>query len=201
MAVSGTLVKRIMVRVTADDMDADEKLDAITAKADELAAKNPELKVKIDSAAAMAKMKVLRDELKASMSEAVTVDPAAQKAAEDNMSRLADALDKMHERADKLKEAFAGDKEQLAKLLGLDAEVKGMDADLGGAALDPVKLARMEAQLAGVDAQFDKLRARPGGAREAFAVLERTVVGPGGGHAAESPAGADRRGVREGGRH
>src|ERR1700722_1438523 len=120
MAVSGTLVKRIMVKITADDMDADEKLAAITAKADELSAKNPELKVKIDTAAAAAKMRVFRDELKASMSAAVTVDPAAQAAAEDGMSRLTEALDKMHERADKLKESFADDKEQLAKLLSLD---------------------------------------------------------------------------------
>ena len=73
MAAGSTLVKRVMVQLTADDADAEAKLDAISAKADELAAKNPDLKVKIETAAASAKMAVFRQEL----AKAATVDAPA----------------------------------------------------------------------------------------------------------------------------
>jgi hypothetical protein len=62
--VAQTLVRKVMLQINSDDGDTEAKLDNITRKADELAAKHPELKVKIDSAAAQAKMGVLRQELK-----------------------------------------------------------------------------------------------------------------------------------------
>jgi hypothetical protein len=62
--MAGNLVKSVMLRIVADDGDSEAKLDRITARADELAAKHPELKVKVDSAAASAKLAVLRRELK-----------------------------------------------------------------------------------------------------------------------------------------
>jgi hypothetical protein len=62
--MSATLVRKVMLQIAADDGDTEEKLDKISQKADELAAKHPELKVKIDSAAASAKLAVLRRELK-----------------------------------------------------------------------------------------------------------------------------------------
>jgi phage-related protein len=62
--VAGTLVKKVMLRIAADDGDTEEKLDKISAKADELGRKHPDIKVKIDSAAASAKLAVLRRELK-----------------------------------------------------------------------------------------------------------------------------------------
>lgn len=62
---NGTQVRRVLLQVEADDGDTEEKLDRITAKADELAERHPELKVKIDSAAAAAKLSVLRADLKA----------------------------------------------------------------------------------------------------------------------------------------
>ena len=58
------LVKKVTLKITADDGDTEVKLDSITRKADELAAKHPELKVKIDTGAAAAKMAILRKELK-----------------------------------------------------------------------------------------------------------------------------------------
>lgn len=61
---SGTLVRKVMLRISADDGDTETKIDRIAARADELAAKHPELKVRIDTAAAQAKMGVLRQELK-----------------------------------------------------------------------------------------------------------------------------------------
>jgi cell division septum initiation protein DivIVA len=54
-----------MLKVVSDDGDAEEKLDRITAKADQLRAEHPALKIRIDTAEATAKMAVFRDELKA----------------------------------------------------------------------------------------------------------------------------------------
>ena len=62
--MAGTLVKRVLLQVTADDGDAEAKLEAISLKADELKEKHPELKVRIDTAEAQAKMAVLRAELR-----------------------------------------------------------------------------------------------------------------------------------------
>jgi hypothetical protein len=62
--MAGNLVKKVMLKIVADDGDSEAKLDKITAKADELGRKHPELKVKVDSAAASAKLAVLRKELK-----------------------------------------------------------------------------------------------------------------------------------------
>jgi len=58
------LVKSAELRLFASDGDVQEKLDAIAAKVDELKADNPELVARIDTAAASAKLQVLRDELK-----------------------------------------------------------------------------------------------------------------------------------------
>src|SRR5487761_1155477 len=62
--MAGDLVKRVMIKITADDGDSRAKLDAITAKADQLGREHPELKVRIDTASASAKLAVLRHELK-----------------------------------------------------------------------------------------------------------------------------------------
>ena len=64
------LVKKVTLKITADDGDTEVKLDDITRKADELAAKHPELKVKIDAGAAAAKMALLRKEMKDTSKEA-----------------------------------------------------------------------------------------------------------------------------------
>jgi phage-related protein len=61
---ANTLVKTAMLKITADDGDTESKLDRISAKADELAAKHPDLRVRIDTAAATAKLAVLKKELK-----------------------------------------------------------------------------------------------------------------------------------------
>jgi hypothetical protein len=62
--MASTLVKKVMLKIVADDGDTEAKLDKITAKARELGEQHPELKVKVDSAAASAKLAVLRKELK-----------------------------------------------------------------------------------------------------------------------------------------
>src|SRR5882724_359679 len=62
--MAATLVKSVMLKITSDDGDTETKLERISEKADELARKHPELKVKIDAGAATAKMAVLRKELK-----------------------------------------------------------------------------------------------------------------------------------------
>jgi hypothetical protein len=64
------LVKKVMLKIASDDGDTEEKLNRISAKADELARKHPDIKVKVDSAAASAKLAVLRRELKDTGNEA-----------------------------------------------------------------------------------------------------------------------------------
>src|SRR5487761_1632190 len=56
--MAGDLVKRVMIKITADDGDSRAKLDAITAKADQLGREHPELKVRIDTASATSDAKV-----------------------------------------------------------------------------------------------------------------------------------------------
>ena len=70
--MAGTLVKKVMLRIAADDGDTEQKLDKISAKADELGRKHPDLKVKINTAAASAKLAALRMELKRTDDEAKT---------------------------------------------------------------------------------------------------------------------------------
>jgi phage-related protein len=68
--MAGNLVKRVMLKIVADDGDSEEKLDRISEKADELARKHPDIKVRIDSAAASAKLAVLKGEMRAAADEA-----------------------------------------------------------------------------------------------------------------------------------
>ena len=70
--MAGTLIKKVMLRIAADDGDTEQKLDKISAKADELGRKHPDLKVKINTAAASAKLAALRMELKRTDDEAKT---------------------------------------------------------------------------------------------------------------------------------
>jgi hypothetical protein len=58
------LVKTVRFNIVTDVGDSRLKLDAIDRKATELGAKHPELKVKVDTAAAALKLKVLQHELK-----------------------------------------------------------------------------------------------------------------------------------------
>jgi hypothetical protein len=59
-----TLVKSVMLKIVANDGDTESKLDLISKKADELGRLHPDIKVKVDSAAASAKLAVLKRELK-----------------------------------------------------------------------------------------------------------------------------------------
>src|ERR1017187_879175 len=62
--MAGTLVKSVMLKIVSNDGDTEAKLDLITKKANELGRLHPDIKVKVDSAAASAKLAVLRKELK-----------------------------------------------------------------------------------------------------------------------------------------
>ena len=83
------LTKEVMLKILASDGDAQAKLDAIAAKADELRADNPELVARIDTAEASAKLSVFRDELK---DAAATADEMAA-ALDEYSSAAAEATD------------------------------------------------------------------------------------------------------------
>lgn len=87
--MAGSLVKRVMLKIVADDGDSEAKIDRISAKADELGARHPDLKVRIDTAAASAKVKVLREELKATTRE-------AEKPKKFSLSGIVPAIGKMN---------------------------------------------------------------------------------------------------------
>jgi hypothetical protein len=72
--MAATLVKSVMLKIISDDGDTETKLARISEKADELARKRPELKIRIDAAAASAKMAVLRKELKDTGNQAKQTD-------------------------------------------------------------------------------------------------------------------------------
>lgn len=69
--MAGNLVKSVMLKIVSDDGDTEAKLKRISEKADELGRQHPELKVRIDTAAASAKLAVLREEMKATTEDAV----------------------------------------------------------------------------------------------------------------------------------
>ena len=75
-----SVVKTVEIDILAKDGDAQAKLDAISAKADELREMHPELTVRIDTAEATAKMAVLREEIKeATKSVDVEIKPKLDK--------------------------------------------------------------------------------------------------------------------------
>ena len=88
------LTKEVMLKILATDSDAQEKLDAIAAKADELRADNPELIARINTAEASAKLSVFRDQLKEAAGSADEVSvalnelSAAQSGQADTLARL-----------------------------------------------------------------------------------------------------------------
>lgn len=75
---SATQVRRVVLQVTTEDGDTEAKIAAINAAADDLSKKHPELKVKIDTAAASAKVKVLRAEI-AAAAKSVEAEPIKPK--------------------------------------------------------------------------------------------------------------------------
>ena len=88
------LTKEVMLKILASDSDAQAKLDAIAAKADELREDNPELIARINTAEASAKLSVFRDELKEAaataddVSAALSELSAAQSDQADTLARL-----------------------------------------------------------------------------------------------------------------
>lgn len=72
-----TLVRKILLQVNADDGDTEAKLNRIGLKADELAKKHPEIAVRVETAAASAKVEVLRRELR-QLGKPVDIDVRAK---------------------------------------------------------------------------------------------------------------------------
>src|SRR5260370_41139774 len=76
----GRLTREALLKIVTDDGDTELKLDKIKAKADELRRLHPELKVRIDTAEASAKLKLFRADLLAATRDAtVTVNERAGK--------------------------------------------------------------------------------------------------------------------------
>ena len=127
------LTKEVMLKILASDGDAQAKLDAIAAKADELRADNPELIARIDTAEASAKLAVFRDQLKATAATtdevAAALDEYNTAAAEvaDTASKLAAVQRDDSASADAYSTAL--DENSAATLRALDAQMRLMAAE------------------------------------------------------------------------
>lgn len=62
--MADTMIKRAILQIAAEDGDTEAKIDKIKAKAEELGALHPEIKPRIEAAAASAQVAVIRAELK-----------------------------------------------------------------------------------------------------------------------------------------
>src|SRR5580700_7741944 len=127
------LVKSVELRILATDADAQAKLDAIAERAEELKADNPDLAVRIDTAAASEKLKVLKDELR---STAGSADDAAEslKTYQDAATRAAAAADDLakvqaDDSASADDVAAAQDRAAKATLASLDAQMRLVAAE------------------------------------------------------------------------
>jgi hypothetical protein len=127
------LVKSVELRILATDADAQAKLDAIAERAEELKADNPDLAVRIDTAAASEKLKVLKDELNQAAGSADDAS-AALKEYQDAAARAASASDDLAKMqasdsgsADDM--AAAQDRVTKATLESLDAQMRLVGAE------------------------------------------------------------------------
>jgi hypothetical protein len=128
---NGTLVRKVMLQIDADDGDTEAKLDRITEKADELKKLHPELSVKIDSAAASAKLGVLRQELKdvgKPVLADVKVDDAEAKAAIDDLELRLRRL-RLEKQGIKVSIDTSGDELKIAEL---KAQLSSLGDEGGG---------------------------------------------------------------------
>ena len=127
------LVKSVELRILATDADAQAKLDAIAERAEELKADNPDLAVRIDTAAASEKLKVLKDELKQTAGSADDAS-GALKNYQDAAARAAEAADDLakvqkDDAASADDVAAAQDRASQATLASLDAQMRLVAAE------------------------------------------------------------------------
>jgi TP901 family phage tail tape measure protein len=133
---AGTLVRRVMLQVTADDADAADKLESIKLKADELRDQFPELVARINTAEASAKLKVLKDELAQAAQQAdaepldIRVNSAEAQAKLDAIKANAEELRALNPRL----VPVIDDAEASAKLAVLRAELRETEDEGVGAA-------------------------------------------------------------------
>src|SRR5262245_57881333 len=82
--MAATVSKSALLKILGDTADADEKLAAVTARADKLREDHPELTVRVNTAEASAKLAILKAELKdvTAGSEAGSLEAAGVSATE-----------------------------------------------------------------------------------------------------------------------
>src|SRR5215469_3563050 len=62
--MAGSISKEALLRITGNSADADEKLAAVSKRADELREKHPDIAIRVNTAEAQAKLAILKAELK-----------------------------------------------------------------------------------------------------------------------------------------
>ena len=96
------LVKSAELRLFASDGDAQEKLDAVTARMEELKADDPDLAVRIDTAGAAEKIQIIKDNLKSAAVAASDFAGATDKVTEAS-ARFTGALQEQSDAAERLR--------------------------------------------------------------------------------------------------
>lgn len=140
---TATQVRRVMLQIQADDGDAEAKIERIKVKADELARLHPELEAKINTAAASAKLKVLRAEILGAIKPPPPVIPKVDdtraKAAIDDITLRLDALGakrvepKVVPKLDKAAALTAGMQSGASTAQGMSSGITGSQYLIAGA--------------------------------------------------------------------
>lgn len=158
---TATQVRRVLLQLTTDDGDSEAKLDAINAKTDELSAKHPELKVKIETAAASAKLKVLRDELFGLAKAPVIDEPITPKVdtgeADLKLIGLKSDLEELDRRAEQALILRADDSDARAKVMRIRAQLASLGELTEKPEISVAGVAKANAEIAGIVAALDKL--------------------------------------------
>lgn len=154
MGASG--IKSVRLAITGDNLSAKAKLDEIDVKADALADKHPELKIGIDTAAAQAKLAILREDLREGLEPKIDTADAELKLAE-----VSSNIEILGDRANKALKLKADDTEARVKILRLQAQLAHLHEVASRPDLITIAgLAKAHAEIAKLSLELDKLDAK-----------------------------------------
>jgi hypothetical protein len=155
---TATQVKRVLVQLSADDGDAEAKIDKIAAKAEELSKLHPELEARISTAAASAKLKVLRDEIYSTLKPPEPMVPEIDTAEPDmKLIGLKSDLEELERRAERALILKADDTDARAKVMRIRAQLASLGELTEQPEISVAGLAKANAEIAGIVATLDKL--------------------------------------------
>lgn len=150
--------KSVRLSILGNNADAKAKIQEVDDKAEALKQSNPELSIGIDTAAASEKIRIFREELRATKTEAE--EPLVLTA--DDVQAV-QRLDALKVRVDELKAARAkitldaDDKEAVAKVAAIDAQLDALSHKTSDPKVGLTGIPKALAEVAALDLALDKL--------------------------------------------